>query len=128
MDGVVVQSWSKIQSNVALSSGEADLNAAVKGLSEGLGVANLFRDFFGAEPAIRLLTDASACKGMLLRQGCGRIKHLSTKQLWAQGAVDSYEITVEKIGRDLNSADALTHTLSGQAFHDHLRRVGFGFH
>ena len=123
--GVVLAHGSKKQANVALSSGEAELNAAVKGLSEGLGVAHLFRDFFGAEPTIRLLTDASACKGMLLRQGCGRIKHLSTKQLWAQGAIQSYSVQVEKIPRVANSADALTHSVSNREMLDHLWRIGF---
>ena len=113
---------------MALSSGEAEFNAMVKAFVEAIAVYNLLEELWGKGPKITAYTDASACRGMLLRKGAGKIKHMSTKQLWAQGAVDSYEIVVEKIGRDLNSADALTHTLSGQALHDHLRRVGFVYH
>lgn len=50
------------------------------------------------------------CKGMLLRTGFGILKHLSTKQLWVQGAIQSYGVGVRKIGRDANrGADLLTH-------------------
>ena len=56
-------------------------------------------------------TDASACRGMLLRSGVGRIKHLTTKQLWAQGAVASYGVVIEKIPRAVNNADAFTHSV-----------------
>ena len=36
--GAVMMRWSKTQSNVALSSAEAELNATVKGLSELIGM------------------------------------------------------------------------------------------
>ena len=71
--------WSKMQSNVALSSAEAELNATVKGLSELIGLCNLVRETQKVEPHLSLHTDASACKGMLLRHGTGKVKHLSVK-------------------------------------------------
>ena len=40
----LIAHWSKMQSNVALSSGEAELNASVKGISELIGVIELFRE------------------------------------------------------------------------------------
>ena len=121
----VVGFWSKLQSNVALSGAEAELNASVKGLSKMMGICHLYQEFFGCEPACRLFTDASACKGMLLRQGSRKIKHLSTKQLWAQGAIQSYGISVEKIPRALNAADALTHSLTVKEMATHLKCLGF---
>ena len=51
--------------------------------------------------------------------------HLTTKQLWAQGAVASYGVVIEKIPQAVNIADAFTHFLSGQVLMDHLRRLGF---
>ena len=72
--------YSKLQSNVALSSAEAELNASVKGLSEMMGVCHLYLEFSRCELVCRLFTDASACKGMRMRQGSGQIKHLSTEQ------------------------------------------------
>ena len=41
--------WSKLQSNVALSSAEAELNASMKGLFEMMGVCHLYEEFFGCE-------------------------------------------------------------------------------
>ena len=35
--GHLITHWSKLQSNVALSSGEAELNAAVKAIAEAIG-------------------------------------------------------------------------------------------
>lgn len=60
--------------------------------------------------SLRICRGASVCKGMLLRTGFGILKHLSTKQLWVQGAIQSYGVGVRKIGRDANrGADLLTH-------------------
>ena len=57
-------------------------------------------------------TDANACKGMLLRRGAGRVKHLCTKQLWVQGAIECHGIRITKIPRDTNCSDLLTHVVS----------------
>lgn len=37
-----------------------------------------------------LRDDAGACKEMRLRTGTGKVKHLSTKQLWTQRAIQSF--------------------------------------
>ena len=81
--------WSKTQSNIALSSGEAELNAAVKGVSEGIGIWELMRELTGTIMQMSLHVDSSACKGMLLRHGSGKVKHVTTKQLWVQGAIQA---------------------------------------
>ena len=87
LGGTTVLHWSKLQSNVALSSGEAELNASVKGVSEAIGLRELLQEILGMKVGIRVSVDVSACRGMLLRQGSGKVKHLTTKQLWVQGAV-----------------------------------------
>ena len=51
--------------------------------------------------------DATATKGMILRQGAGQMKHLSIKELWIQEAVQDHKIRVIKIPREENPADAL---------------------
>ena len=58
------------------------------------------------------MTDARASKGMMLRHGSGKVKHLSTKQLWVQGAVRAYGVEVVKIPRAANLADMLTHDVT----------------
>ena len=108
----LISHWSKTQASVALSSGEAELNSTVKGLSEGLGVWQLINEIWGVEVPISVLGDSSACRGMLLRHGAGRVKHLSTKQLWVQEAVRTYSIDACKIAREDNHSDSLTHEVS----------------
>ena len=115
--------WSKVQSNVALSSGEAELNAAVKGLSETIGLHNLISEIWGVVPTSRLYVDASACKGMILRRGSGKVKHLSVKQLWAQECVRAYGVTIQKISRDQNPSDVLTHSVSHPTTDNQMERL-----
>ena len=102
--------WSKLQNNIALSSGEAELNSAVKGLSELLAISQLMEEVMGGGGIpVELMTDANACRGILLRKGAGRIKHLATKQLWSQEAIIERNVRVLKIPRDKNPSDLLTH-------------------
>ena len=56
--------------------------------------------------------------------GVGKLKRLSVKQLWIQELVADGQIDVQKIPRERNPADALTHEWApkdGMFFHS----VGF---
>ena len=68
---------------IALSTGESELGAVVKGATEGLGMQSLLRDF-GFEAAVHLLSDATAAIGIVRRLGLGRVRHLATADLWIQ--------------------------------------------
>ena len=125
--GVPLTAWSKLQSNVALSSGEAELNGAVKAVSEGIGALHLIRELCSEECRVSLCTDASACKGIVLRQGCGRIKHLDVKSLWIQGAIEVHNISVKKVSREQNPADMLTHPVSRLELEKHMQKLGYSF-
>ena len=57
---------------------------------------------------LELRTDASAARGVILRQGVGKVRHLQVKQLWLQENVAAGELTIVKIQRADNYADALT--------------------
>lgn len=102
--------WSKTQATIALSSGEAELNGLVKAISEGLGVQELMAEIY-VDKKMHVKTDASAARGIVLRRGAGRIKHLTAKQLWVQESIRTHGILVEKIPRESNIADLLTHSL-----------------
>ena len=130
--GIVLRSnhvlchWSKLQATIALSSGEAEVNASVKGISEVIGVYELLNDWEHIhELQVELVMDSSAAKGTVTRRGSGKIKHLTSKQLWIQEAIQSYDIKVIKIDRSLNSADLLTHQCLKSDFNNHLARVHF---
>ena len=53
-------------------------------------------------------------KGCCSRHGTSKVKHLTTKQLGGQGAVQAYGMEVLKVPRDENSADILTHPTTGE--------------
>ena len=94
-----IQHWRTLQYTFALSSGEAEVNACVKGTSEGVGLLELLREWNpNSNRSLQLHTDASAAKGTILRRGAGRMKHVTTKQL----------CTVACIGSRLNVALATT--------------------
>ena len=100
--------WSRTQSSVALSSGEAELNAMLKTECEGLGLKYLLEEI-GVTLGLHIRGDSAASHGTLHRLESGRIKHLHTRQLWLQGHVYSGEISIEKIPRAQNWADVMTH-------------------
>ena len=88
----------QIQSRVAQSSCEAELNSTLKGAIEGLNVQRL-ANAFGDWPNLELRTDASAARGVIMRQGVGKVRHLHVKQLWIQDAVAAGELKVVKVPR-----------------------------
>ena len=102
-------SWlCKLQSSIALPSCEAELNATIKGATEGLCAQGIAQDF-GDDPNLELKTDASAARGVTMRQGVGKIRHLHIKQFWLQEKVTLGELIISKIPRSENWSDALTH-------------------
>ena len=125
LNGNILTHWSKTQLNIALSSGEAELIAAVKMISEMIGFSECVSECLSSVAcACYVYTDANACKGMLMRRGAGRVKHLSAKQLWCQGAIVSYGVEIKKIPRSENGADMLAHVLGQQHGIAHLARHG----
>ena len=119
-------SWySRVQARVALSSCEAELNAMVKCMTECVHVKHLGQAF-GQNLTIELVTDASAARGVLMRIGAGKLKHLMAKQLWVQDFVSRGEVLVTKVPRESNVADALTHCWAKSDL-KHFIRAGFAF-
>ena len=116
--------WSNMQSTIALSSGEAELNAAVKGASEGIGIQELLKEWnVYQEVRVMLMTGSYVAQGTITRRGSGKMKHLTAKQLWIQEAVRNYDIDIVKINREINSADLLTHQCPKADFDAHLYRL-----
>ena len=61
------------------------------------------------EAEFELLTDSSAAKGIVMRQGAGRVKHLDIKSLWIQERESLGDLKVLKVPRLENWSDLLTH-------------------
>ena len=78
----LIAAWSRVQPRIALSSGEAELYAAMRGISKTLGFVHMMREFHTPNWGYIIhLVDASACGAIILRRGCGGLKHLTVKSL-----------------------------------------------
>ena len=109
---------------IALSSGESELAAVVKGAAEGLGMQSVLADF-GHTCRVALLSDATAAIGMCKRLGLGRVRHLATADLWVQQRIRLKALTVCKLPGTENPADLLTKFLGRDALREHLQRLAF---
>jgi hypothetical protein len=103
--GGLLKSWSRTQTCIALSSGEAEFFAAIKGSAEGIGIRSSLADM-GQAVDIEVIQDSTAAKGTASRLGIGKVKDVGW--LWIQDAVRNGEIVLWKINGKVNPADVLT--------------------
>lgn len=108
-----------------ISSGEADSNIALNSVWEAIGVLNALRELFCEDRGGVLSVDATACNGMLLRTGTGKVEHLTTKQLWVQRTIQSYGVEVQKLPRASTASDILTHAVGESELREGLHRMGY---
>ena len=78
----------------------------VKAGAQLLGIRALMRDMgIGGrihcklvDKNLKILTDASAAKGVAQRLGLGQMRHIEVTTLWLQDKVRTGEILIEKVG------------------------------
>ena len=107
LNGSNVKHWSKTQTTIALSSGEAELHGIAAGIAQGLGVQSLARDL-GWSIGVNIHSDATAALGICRRRGLGKIRHLDVTDLWCQEKVRSGAISLHKVLGSENPADIMT--------------------
>ena len=112
-----IKSWSATQKHITLSSGEAELVAAVKMSAELIGMLQLLEDW-GVKMEARVFVDSTAAIGATQRKGNGRLRHVRVGLLWIQEKVESGELSVTKVLGTNNPADAMTKYLSGRRIQD----------
>ena len=120
--GGMIKSWSKSQSVIATSSGEAELYALSKGVAEGLGIKSLLADL-GFQVELRVWTDSSAAKAITARTGMGKMRHIETQYLWVQQVVQKGLVKIRKVPGELNPADILTKPKSKREMIPLLQRI-----
>ena len=103
--GCLLYSASRTQKLVSLSSAEAEVYACSSGTSDAWLWARLLTWMFGKRVVIHAYTDSSAAKGILQRQGVGRLRHLSCRVLWMQQLVASGELKLGSVPGNENPAD-----------------------
>ena len=109
----LIKSWSSTQKNITLSSGEAELVAAVKMSTELIGTLQLLEDW-GIRREARVYVDSTAAMGIVHRRGNGKLRHVRVGLLWIQERVEAGELHVTKILGTENPADAMTKHLPGK--------------
>ena len=114
-----IKTWSKDQSVVALSSGEAELYAANYGGAQALGLKSMMKDL-GVTAKIDLLIDAKATMGIISRQGLGKVRHIEVQDLWLQGAIKDKRMKLSKVPGEENMADLMTKPLAAEVIRKHL--------
>ena len=77
------------------------------------------------EGKIKIITDASAAKGITMRRGLGQVRHFEVNQLWIQDRVASKSFEIRKVGTDKNVSDILTKTVTRSVLDKQLEIMGF---
>ena len=119
-----VQSWSKDQSTVARSSGEAELYACNLGASKGLGLQTVMKEL-GWNYQVKIQVDANATIGALHRRGLGKLRHVEVEELWLQQEISKGKVSVTKIKGTENTADIGTKSLKREAAEYFMEKMGF---
>ena len=116
---------SNMQTTQATSSGENEFHAINKGLSNSLGLRSLIKDYWLSDFKIVIETDASAGKGIAMRLGAGKLKHLETRWLWSQRVFYDRLAEVKKIHRENYSADIGTRHCIATEIQTGLQQMGY---
>ena len=119
----LVKAWSRTQATLALSTGEAELAAVVRGSTESLGIQALLQEW-GFVINITIRSDATAAIGIVARQGLGRIRHLSVADLWVQERARLGQLKLEKHPGKENPADLMTKGVDCSAQDAHMQKLG----
>ena len=89
-----LKTWSTTQAVRAISSGEAEYYAALKGASMTLGFRGMAADV-GGNVKIVFRSDSSAALGTGGRQGLGKLRLLETGFLWLQDMLKKKGLSAE---------------------------------
>ena len=118
------KAWSSTQKFVTLSSGEAELNAAVKASTELLGVLQLAKDWGEEHLVGEVLVDSAAALGTIRRKRCGKLRHVRVGDLWIQEQQDNGDLKFGKVDGENNPADVGTKHLHAEKSRRHMAFVG----
>ena len=121
----LIKSWSSTQKVIALSSGEAELYALLKGATQAKGLMSMLQDWYIVTQSI-VNTDATAAMGIAYRQGLGKTRHIVTQYLRIQEEVSDKSLAIENVNTNLNPADVLTKGLNEETMIFIVKVLDFG--
>ena len=103
-----------LQTFVALSSGEAEYCALIRGTCTSLGIQSHYQDWMIDAPT-QIYSGSSAARSVARRRGIGgRLRHLQTRHLWLQSRVALGHLKLDVVAGEQNPADTLTIPLPGR--------------
>ena len=116
-----VKSGSTLQSLTALSVGEAEFYAVVKGGQVGLSLRSMYQDL-GILMKIGIQSDSSTANSLTDRFGAGqRTKHIDTRYFWIQERVQDGDLSIKKVPTAKNRADVGTKPVSASVLQQHCK-------
>ena len=121
-----LKSWSSTQRSVTLSSGEAELVAAVKMCTELIGITQLAEDWDIFLEG-RVWVDSAAAIGTIHRRGNGKLRHVRVGSLWVQERVEEGVFTVNKVHGDDNPSDLCTKHMAQRKIDKFMDEMCFEF-
>ena len=117
----LLYSSSRTQRVIALSSAESEVYAACSAACDGVLIAQMLSFCTGLVVECHHLMDSSAGRGVLARQGVGRIRHLSCRVLWLQDLVKARsKRNLKGQSKNLESI----HTVSGVSGSNNVADLG----
>ena len=125
LDGQVIYTFSRNQKSVALSSGEAEYYAGASAASDSILLKEAIQFLTGRRCQVNLYLDSSAARGIITRQGVGRVKHLQIRTLFLQELHKQGTLSVHPVGTKENTADIGTKPLSAKRIKLLLHWLGF---
>ena len=91
------KSGSTLQRLTALSVGEAEFYAVVKGGQVGLAMRSIYQDL-GIPVKVEIQSDSSTSHSLTDRLGAGqRTKHIDTRYFWTQERVQDEDLSIMKV-------------------------------
>ena len=113
----LLRSWSKDQTVIAMSSGEAELHAACMAAQQAMGTENMAREVGVHLDTMELQVGAIAAIGIIGRQGLGKLRHLDVSHLWLQ-------VNLKKVQSESNMADLGAKVLEKDSIDRYVKNVG----
>lgn len=113
----LLYSFTRRQSVIAQSSGEAELYATAAGVSEGILLRKVL-GFCVIILGLRTISDSAANNAMTHRLGVGRVRNLDVKVLWLQQMVYQGLLTMTWQSGKYNNTDLGTRVLGKARFQE----------
>ncbi len=123
-----VKSGSTLHSLTALSVGEVEFYAVVKGGQVGLSLRSMYQDL-GIPMNMEIQSDSSMANSLTDRLGAGqRTKHIDTRYFWIQERVQDGDLSIKKVPTAKNCTDVGTKPVSASVLQQHGKFPGLVFY